>query len=87
MEVAYAAISPLGFGLDQMEHKVLMRMRRGERRGAVVLACVQPELEIGWARMQGSKVIARLWESYGGGSESDGRKKKGEWGQQRSRPL
>jgi hypothetical protein len=30
MEVASAAISPLGFGLDPMEHKVLMRMHIGE---------------------------------------------------------
>jgi hypothetical protein len=30
-----------------MEHKVLMRMCGGARRGAVVLARGQPELEIG----------------------------------------
>jgi hypothetical protein len=44
------------------------------------------ELEIGWEHTRGSKAVARLWESYGGGSQSDGRKKKAEWGQHRPRP-
>jgi hypothetical protein len=61
-----------------MEHKVLTRMRKGERCGAVVLARGRPELEIGWEHTWGSEEVARLWESYDGGSESDGRKKKGE---------
>jgi hypothetical protein len=50
MEVVFAAISPLGFGLDLMEHKVLMCMRGGARRGVVVLTRGRPELEIGWER-------------------------------------
>jgi hypothetical protein len=52
MEVASAAISPLGFRLDLMEHKVLMRMRGGAQRGMVVLARGWSELEIGWMRAQ-----------------------------------
>jgi hypothetical protein len=36
---------------------------------------------------RGSKAATRLRESYDGGSESDGRKKKGEWGQPRPGPL
>jgi hypothetical protein len=87
MEAAFAAISPLGFGLDLMEHKVLMRMGGGARRRAVVLARGRPEVEIGWKRTHEVKAVARLRESYGGGSESDGKKKKCEWGQHRPRTL
>jgi hypothetical protein len=46
----------------------------------------RPELEVRWERAHGREAVARLQESYGGGSESDGRKKKGEWGQPRPRP-
>jgi hypothetical protein len=46
----------------------------------------RPELEVGRARVRGSEAVARLRESNGGGSESDGRKKKGEWGQPRPGP-
>jgi hypothetical protein len=77
MEAASAAISLLGFGLDLMEHKVLMHMSGGARRGAVVLAHGRLELEIGWEHARGGEAVARLRESYGGGSESNGRKKKG----------
>jgi hypothetical protein len=73
-EAAPAAISPLGFGLDLM-HKVLMRMHGGARCGAVVLARGRPELEFGWECARGSEAVARLQESYDGGSESDRRKK------------
>jgi hypothetical protein len=87
MEAASAAISLQGFGLDLMMHKVLMRMRGGARCGAVVLARGQSELETGWERARGSETVARLYESDDGGSKSDGRKKKGEWGQPRSGQL
>jgi hypothetical protein len=40
-----------------------------------------PELEIGREHARGSEAVARSQEDYGGGRESDGRKKKGEWGQ------
>jgi hypothetical protein len=78
MEAASAAISPLGFGLDIIVHKVLMRMHGGARRGVVVLTRGRLELEIGWGCARRSEAVARLWESYGGGSESNRRKKKGE---------
>jgi hypothetical protein len=52
----------------------------------VVQAHGRPELEIGWEHARRSKVVAILRESYGGRSESDQRKKKGEWGQPRPRP-
>jgi hypothetical protein len=52
MEVSSAAILPLGFGLDLMVHRVLMRMCGGARRGVVVLARGRPELETGWERVQ-----------------------------------
>jgi hypothetical protein len=81
MEAASAAISLIGFGLDLMPHKVLMCMHGGARRGAVVLAHGRPELEVGWEDTCGSEAVARLYESEGGGTERDGRKKKGEWGQ------
>jgi hypothetical protein len=48
MEAASATTSPLGFGLHLMEHKVLMHMRGGARRGVVVLTHERRELEIGW---------------------------------------
>jgi hypothetical protein len=85
MEAASTAISPLGFGLDLMVHRLLMRMRRGARRGVVVLTRGRPELEIGWGCARRSEVVARLRENYGGGSESDGTTKKGERGQPRPR--
>jgi hypothetical protein len=47
----------------------------------VVQAHGRLELEVGWEHTRGSEAVARLRESYGGGSESDGRKKKGERGQ------
>jgi hypothetical protein len=87
MEAASAAISLLGFELDLIEHKVLMRMRGGARRGVMVLTSGRSEVEIGWECARGSAVVARLRESYDGGSESDGRRKKAEWGQPRPRPL
>jgi hypothetical protein len=34
-------------------------------------------------RARGSEAVTRLRESYGDGSESDGRTKKGEWSQPR----
>jgi hypothetical protein len=46
-----------------------------------VTACGRLELESGWEHTHRSKAVARSQESYDGGSESDGRKKKGEWGQ------
>jgi hypothetical protein len=52
MEVAYAAIPPLGFGLDLMVHKVLMRMRGGAWCEVVVLVRGWPKLETGWWRAQ-----------------------------------
>jgi hypothetical protein len=52
MEAASAAISPLGFGLDLMVHRVLMCMCGGARRGVVVLARGRPELETRWERAQ-----------------------------------
>jgi hypothetical protein len=47
-EASSAAISSLGFGLYLMVHKVLMRMRGGARRRAVVLAGRWPEPGTGW---------------------------------------
>jgi hypothetical protein len=38
----------------------------------------RPELEVGWEHARESEAVARSRESYGGGSESDGRKKKGD---------
>jgi hypothetical protein len=58
-----------------------MRMRRGAQRRVVVQACGRPELGFGGKRAHGSKVVAGSREGCGSGSESDGRKKKGEWGQ------
>jgi hypothetical protein len=52
-----------------------------------VVAPGRPELEIGWGCAHGSEVVATLRESYDGGSESDGRKKKDEWGQPRPGSL
>jgi hypothetical protein len=49
----------------------------------VVLARDRPELEVGWERAHGSETVTRSQESDGSGSESGGRKKKGEWGQPR----
>jgi hypothetical protein len=83
MEAATAAISPLGFALDVMVQRVLTRMRRGARCGAVEQARGRSELEVGWEHARGSNAVARSRETYIGGSESDGRKKKGEWGQPR----
>jgi hypothetical protein len=40
-----------------------------------------------WMEAHAREVVARLQGSYGGGSENDGRKKKGEWGQPRPEPL
>jgi hypothetical protein len=60
MEAASAAISLLGFGLDLMPHKVLMRMRGEAWRGAVALECGRSELEVGWEHARGSKAVARL---------------------------
>jgi hypothetical protein len=77
MESASDAISPLGFGLDLMVPKALMRMRGGARRGVVVLTRGRLELEIGWACTRGSEAVARFWENYSGGSERDEKKKKG----------
>jgi hypothetical protein len=53
----------------------LMCMHGGARCGAVVLARGRPELEFGWECARGSEAVARLQESYDGGSESDRRKK------------
>jgi hypothetical protein len=86
MEDATTAISSLVFALDLMVHRVLIRMRKGARHGAVVQAHGRPELGIGWEHAHGSKAIVGSQEGYGGGSESDGRKKKGEWGQPRRGP-
>jgi hypothetical protein len=83
MEAATAAISLLGFAQDLMVQGVLTRMHRGAQRGVVEQARGRPELEIGWEHVRGSKAVARSRESYYGGSESDGRKKTGEWGQPR----
>jgi hypothetical protein len=52
MEVAYAAIPPLGFGLDLMVHKVLMRMHGGAWCEVVVLVRGWPKLETRWWRAQ-----------------------------------
>jgi hypothetical protein len=86
MEAATTAISSLGFALDRMVQRVLTRMRRGARRGEVVQACGWPELGFGWKHAHGSKAVAGSWEGCGVGSESDRRKKKGEWGQPRLEP-
>jgi hypothetical protein len=58
-----------------------MRMCGEAQCGAMALARGRPELESGWECARESEAVARLWESDGGGSESDGRKKKGYWGQ------
>jgi hypothetical protein len=60
-----------------MVPKALMRMRGGAQRGVVVLTRGRLELEIGWGCTRGSEAVARLRENYGGGSESDEKKKKG----------
>jgi hypothetical protein len=52
MEAASAAISPLGFGLDLMVHKVLMRMRGGAWRGVLVLVRGWLKLDTGWRRAE-----------------------------------
>jgi hypothetical protein len=76
----------LGFALDLMVQRVLKRMRRGARHGAVVQARGRSELGFGWKRAHGSKTVAGSREGCGGGSESDGRKRKGEWVQPRLEP-
>jgi hypothetical protein len=86
MEAASATILQLGFALDPIVQGVLMRKRRRAQCGAVVQARGRPELEVGWERTRGIKAVARSRESYDGGSESDGRKKKGEWVQPRPKP-
>jgi hypothetical protein len=77
MEAVSATISPLGFALDLIAQGVLTCMRKRARHGAVVQARGWPELEVGWKHARESKAVARSRESYGGGSETDGRKKKG----------
>jgi hypothetical protein len=62
-------------------------MRRGARCGAVVQAHARPELGFGWKRAHGSKAVVGSRGGCDGGSESDGRKKKGEWGQPHLGPL
>jgi hypothetical protein len=42
---------------------------------------------IGWMDACAREVAAKLRGSYGGNSESDRRKKKGEWGQPRPEPV
>jgi hypothetical protein len=69
-----------------MLHKDLMHMRCEARRGAVALVCGRPELDNGREYTCESEAVARMRESDGGGSESNGRKKKGEWGQPRPGP-
>jgi hypothetical protein len=64
-----------------MVQRVLRRMRCAARCGAVVQARKWPELGFGGECVHGSKVVARSRKIGGGGSESDGRKKKEEWGQ------
>jgi hypothetical protein len=86
MEAVSTAISPLGFALDLIVQRVLTHMRRGARRGAMVQVRGWPELEVQWEHTCGSEAVARSRESYGGGSESYGRKEKGEWGQPRPGP-
>jgi hypothetical protein len=58
MEAVTAAISPLGFALDLIVQRVLMRMHRRVQCGAVVQARGQPELEVGWERAHGSEAVA-----------------------------
>jgi hypothetical protein len=43
----------------------------------VVQASGRPKLEVGWERTRGSEAVARSRDSYGGGSESDGGRRKG----------
>jgi hypothetical protein len=45
------------------------------------------ELEVGWEHARRNEAVAKLLESYGSGSESDGRKKKGQWSQPQPGPL
>jgi hypothetical protein len=64
MEAASTAISPLGFGLDLMLHKVLTRMRK---RSATWGGGASTWLA-GLGGRMGARVGARrLQESYGGG--------------------
>jgi hypothetical protein len=86
MEAVTATISLLGFALDLMVQRILTRMRRKAHHGAAVEACGWPELGNGWEHARESKAVASSLESYDGGSESDGRKRKGEWGQPRPGP-
>jgi hypothetical protein len=86
MVAATTAIWSIGLALDLMVQRVLMRMHRGTRRGAAMQARGRTELGFGWKRAHVSKAVAGSREGCGGGSESDGRKKKGEWGQPRLGP-
>jgi hypothetical protein len=74
MGAASAATSSLGLDLDLTKHRVLMRMRNGARRRAATLAHGRPELVMGWMHAQGKQL--QDCGSYGGGGDSDGRKKR-----------
>jgi hypothetical protein len=63
-----------------------MRMHGGAQRRAVALERGRPELENGWKCVREIEVVARLRERDDDGSEGDGSKKKGEWGQPRLGP-
>jgi hypothetical protein len=83
MEAVTATILPLGFAMDLMVQRVLTCMRRKAQRGVAVEAHGWLELETGWEHARGSEVVVRSQEGNGSGSESDRRKKKGEWAQPR----
>jgi hypothetical protein len=86
MEAAPATISLLGFRLDLMPLEGLdVHVRRREAQSGGASAWTAGAGERMEVKCE-SEAVARLWESDGGGSVSDGRKKKGEWGQPQPGP-
>jgi hypothetical protein len=88
MQAASTAISPLGFELDLMLHKILTRMRkRSTVWSGGASTCLAGAGA--WMGARGRKTVARELrrrESDDDGSESDRRKMKGEWGLPRLGP-
>jgi hypothetical protein len=85
MEAASAAISPLGFAMDLMLHRVLTRMRKRSAARSGGASTLMAGLGGGTRTCWRARLL-RLQESNGSGSDSDARKKKGEWGQPRPGP-
>jgi hypothetical protein len=81
MKVASTAMSPLGFVLDLMLHRVLTRMRKRSAAWSGGASTCWPELEGGWTRVreQDTRWLQRH-EGDSSESASVARKKKEEWG-------